>query len=253
MLIEHISVSRSKLYEECEQRYKYKYHLKVLSPEPEPAYFNYGKIVHKIIENHTLGRGKIQINEIIKDVLSGKIELEPGKVCEGLPIEYKNKLPEHIKSYMRFSDKIGLEGMVEWHFKIDIDPPHNRFMLGFIDRIIQKGDEFFIIDWKTTKKGPWRETKDDIKDSLQLQTYCRVVQKEFNADPKNIRAALYFLDGSELVGATYSEKTLDAVEEKLIKMHKSIENKDPDQTQGNVGKHCKRCEYRKMCPFYSLI
>lgn len=252
MLIEHISVSRAKLFDECEQRYKYKYHLKIPSPEPEPIYFEYGKTVHKIIETHTLGRGKVQINEIIKSVLSGEVELEPGKRCKGLPIEYKNKLPDHIKAYMRLAEKIGTDGMVEWNFKIDMDPPNNRFMLGFIDRIIQKGDEFFIFDWKTTKKGPWRETKDNIKDSLQLQTYCRVVQKEFGAEASKIRAALYFLEGAELIGATYSQKTLDAVEAKLLESHIAISSKDPDHTQGNVGWHCKRCEYRKMCPFYSL-
>jgi CRISPR/Cas system-associated exonuclease Cas4 (RecB family) len=252
MLIEHISVSRAKLFEECEQRYKYKYHLKIPSPEPEPIYFDYGKIVHKIIELHTLGRGSVHINDAMKSVLSGEVELEPGKTCKGLHTDYKNKLPAHIQAYMRLADKIGTEGMVEWKFKIDMDPPNNRFMLGFIDRIIQKGDEYFILDWKTTKKGPWRETKDTIKDSLQLQTYCRVLQKEFNVNPKNIRAALYFLEGGELIGASYSEKTLEAVEEKLLKAHKAIADKNPDHTQGNVGWNCKRCEYRKMCCFYSL-
>lgn len=252
MLIEHISVSRAKLYEECEQHYKYKYHLKIPSPEPKPDYFDYGKVVHKIIELHTLGRGKVEINSIIKSVLNKEIEIEPGKFCPQLSVDYKNKLPIHIQSYMKLAEKIGTEGLVEWHFKIDMDPPHKRYMLGFIDRIIQKGNEFFIIDWKTTKKGPWRENKETIKECLQLQTYCRIIQKEFNADPKKIQAALYFLEGSELVGATYSEKTLDAVEAKLVEAHRTISNKDPDHTQGNVGWHCKRCEFRKMCPFYSL-
>lgn len=258
MLIESISVSRTKLWEECEQKYKYKYHLKIPSPEPTPVYFDYGKVVHKIIEVHTLGRGRVPINQIIKEVLAGDIVLEegrdgePDKKCPNLPLDYKQKLPDHIKAYMRLAEKIGYEGMVEWKFKIDMDPPHGRFMLGFIDRIIQKGDEYYIFDWKTTKKGPWRETRETIKDSLQLQTYCRVIQKEFGADPKNIKAALYFLEGGELVGANYTASTLEAVEAKLVEAHKTIANADPDHAQGNVGWHCKRCEYRRMCPFYSL-
>ena len=252
MLIESISVSRTKLYEECEQKYKYKYHLKIPSPEPTPVYFDYGKVVHKIIEEHTLGRGKKAINDCIKSVMSGEVELEPGKTCPDLPLEYKNKLPGHIKAYMRLAEKIGTDGMVEWKFQIDMDPPHGRYMLGFIDRLIQKGDEFFILDWKTTKKGPWRENKYTVKESLQLQTYCRVVQKTFGADPSKIRAGLYFLEGGELIGASYTEKTLDAVEKKLCETHKAIKATDPDQVLGNVGPWCKRCEYRKLCPFYSL-
>jgi len=251
MLIESISVSRQKLWEECQQKYKYKYHLKIPSPEPTPVYFDYGKIIHKIIEVHTLGRGALDINKIAKDVLGGVIPID-GKPCPPLPLDYKQKLPKHIKSYMKLAEKIGTEGMVEWNFKIDLDPPHGRYVLGFIDRIIKKGDTYFILDWKTTQKGPWREDKHSIKESLQLQTYARVIQREFAADPKNITAALYFLEGGELVGANYSDKTLEAVETKLLEAHKTILAADPNHVQGNVGPHCKRCEYRKICPFYSL-
>jgi len=251
MLIESISVSRNKLWEECPQRYKYKYHLKVPSPEPTPVYFDYGKIIHKIIELHTLNKGTKDIGKIIQGVLGGEILID-GHPCPQLPLEYKQKLPAHIKSYMKLAEKIGTEGLVEWKFQFDLDPPHGRYLLGFIDRIIQKGNQFFILDWKTTKKGPWREDKHTIKESLQLQTYARVVQRLFNADPGKITAALYFLEGAELIGATYSDNTLDLVESKLREAHKVIAAADPDHVQGNVGQHCKRCEYRKMCPFYSL-
>jgi hypothetical protein len=251
MLIESISVSREKLWEECPQKYKYKYHLKIPSPEPTPYYFDYGKLIHRIIEEHTLARGESDINRIAKAVLDGTIDLENGKKCPPLPLEYKQKLPTHIKAYMKLAEKIGFEGHVEWDFKFDLDPPHGRYVLGFIDRIIRKGDEYFILDWKTTKKGPWREDKHSIKNSLQLQTYARVVQKEFGADASKITAALYFLEGAELIGATYTEKTLEAVENKLREAHKTIQAADPDHVQGNVGPHCRRCEYRKMCPFYS--
>jgi ATP-dependent helicase/DNAse subunit B len=252
MLIESISVSRFKVIELCPMQYKYRYHLKVPSPEPTPVYFDYGKLIHKIIEVHTLNKGQLSVNKIAKSVLDGEIELEPGKPCPNLPLDYKNKLPAHLKAYMRLADKIGTDGLVEYKFTYDLEPPNNRLVLGFIDRIIQKGDEFFILDWKTTKKGPWRETKHNITDNLQLQTYCRVIQKHFNADPKKIKAALYFLEGGELVGASFSEKTLEAAEAKLRAAHQYVQEMDPDEVVGNVGPWCKRCDYRKLCPFWSL-
>lgn len=252
MLIEHISVSRMNLADECEQRYKYKYHLKIASPEPTPMYFDYGKAIHKIIEVHTTSKGKKDINHIAKDVMSGKIPLEYNKTCPQIPLEYKRRLPHHLKAYMKLAEKIGTDGLVEYNFKFDLDPPNKRYALGFIDRIIKKGDDFFILDWKTTKKGPWRDDKHSVKYNIQLQAYARVIQKEFNADPQKITTALYFLEGGELIGANYTEKTLELAENKLREAHKRIQLADPDHVQGNVGPHCKRCEYRKMCPFYSL-
>src|SRR6185295_3062375 len=50
--IEHISISRESIWNECQYKYKYRYHLDLKPPE-EPIYFEYGKIVHKIIEDYT--------------------------------------------------------------------------------------------------------------------------------------------------------------------------------------------------------
>ena len=66
--INHISISRENTYYTCPQQYKYKYHLE-MRPEEEAPHFFYGKLVHKIIENYTLGRGLVDINDITSAVL----------------------------------------------------------------------------------------------------------------------------------------------------------------------------------------
>ncbi len=252
MIIESISVSRYGVYAECPQHYKYKYHLRIPSPEESPVYFDYGKAIHKIIETFTLARGQGDIGTITKEVLGGKIELEPGKKCPKFPPDYMQKLPEHLRAFMRISEKIGTDGLVEWPFKYDLDPPNGKVYNGFIDRIIVKNGEYLLLDWKTTKKGPWRKNKKNITTDLQLQAYCRIVQKEWDVPADKIRAALYFLDGGELVGATFSQSTLESVEKRLLAAYDEIKAQDPNEVQGNVGNHCKRCEYRKLCPFYKL-
>lgn len=252
MLIEHISVSRHSIWEECHQKYKYKYHLKVLSPEETPIYFDYGKIIHKIIEKFTINKGKIDINEITKKVLSGEIELEVGKKAPNLPIEYKNKLPEHLRQFMRLTERMGVEGEVELPFRYDLNPPNKLYLFGFIDRLIKKGDQYFVIDYKTTKKGMFRKNRNSITQDLQLQCYSRVVQKEYNVQAKNIVSCLYYLDGGELVGANFSEKTLDEVEIKLLNVYKKIINSNADLVIGKTGDHCRRCEYKTICPFYKI-
>jgi CRISPR/Cas system-associated exonuclease Cas4 (RecB family) len=253
MKINHISISREATYNECPQKYKYKYHLETIAGEEAPHFF-YGKIVHKIIENYTLGRGLIDINDITNSVLSGDIKLEhnspDGRLT--LPFQYRTKLPVHIANFLKLSNQIGLEGEVEWDFEYDLDPPHKRCLVGFIDRIIRKENKFFIIDYKTTKPGIWRKTRETIGKDLQLQSYAKMVQKEWDVPAENIKAALYYLDEPhELISTGFTQETLDSVEKRLLKVYKEIEQKHENNVVGKTGEHCFRCDYRNACPFFN--
>lgn len=249
MKINHISISREQCWKECQQAYKFRYHLEVIPNKPQPIYFAFGKIVHVAIEHYTRCKGERKIEDIAKDVLSGKIELQPGEVAPPLDPEYKNKLTKHLQNFMKLSDKIGFDGEIEWKFKIDMDG-QGRCMTGFIDRMIIKDGIYSLIDWKTTKPSPWRKNSRTITTDLQLQCYCYVVWKEFKVDPKNIQAALMFLDDNKLIGVRFSENVLKTVPERLLSVYKAIENKAPEEVYGNVGQHCQRCIYNDMCSFY---
>lgn len=251
MDINHISVSRKKCYDTCSQQYKFKYHLKVPRPGEEPIYFLYGTIVHKIAELYVENKEQIPIGEICKDVLRGKYELEGKQGPFVLPEEYSKKLQKHLRAIQNLTNKIGSDGLIEHHFEYDLDPPNKKLVTGFIDRLIIKNDNAFIIDYKTTKKGKWRVNKETIKDDLQLKCYSRVVQRDFGIKPENIKAALFYLDGENLIGCQYSEESLMNVEEELKNAYMEIEKADPDKVWGRVGWHCKNCDYNTICPFYS--
>lgn len=266
MDINHISVSRKKAYDQCQQLYKYRYHLKLASPKEEPFYFVYGTIVHKIAELYVEGRGKIPIEDITRKITSGEIPIEEHgdqkTFCpDPIPEEYAKKLHKHVKAIKNLTDKIGTEGDVEHEFKLDLDPPNNKCVVGFIDRLILKGEKdesgnivkptkAFIIDYKTTKKGKFRVNAQTVTDDLQLKMYARVVQKTFGLAAEDIKAALFYLEGENLVGAQFSQEALDGVEEELKKAFHRIETADPDKVWGNVGWHCKNCDYSTICPFY---
>lgn len=256
MKIQHLSVSRSQTWGECEQKYKYKYHMQLPSMIEEPPYFTYGKIVHKIIEVYTEEKGKRNIGLIKDEVLSGKIllENEEPNIEKTLPDSYMKRFDPELKSFLKLTDKIGFEGKAEWGFLFDLDPPNKKNLKGIIDRLIIKNDKFIIIDYKTTqKRSKWRKTPKTVTSDLQLQCYARVVMEYFKVDPKNIRAALYYLAGGDLIGATFSKKTLMQVEDKLLRIYKDIENRNPDTVKGTVGDHCKRCDYAKICPFFNPL
>ena len=252
LVCEHISVSRKQTWSDCQAKYKFKYHLKVPSEEPTQPYFTYGKLVHKIAEVYVQEKGKKNIESIAKQCLKGEIEIDPG--CGELKIEneYLKKLPSHLKNIQALNDKIGYDGRLEYFFHFDLDPPNNHFLTGVIDRLIIREDKFFIIDYKTTKKGRWRKNQNTIRKDLQLRSYAKVAQVEFGAKAENIRAALYYLDGPDLVATKFTQDSLDSAQKELHETFKEIISTNPNDVYGRVSDQCRRCEYRKMCPFYSL-
>lgn len=251
MDINHQSVSRKKCFDLCAQQYKFRYHLKVPRPGPEPFYFTYGSIVHRVAELYVQNRGEIKVGEIAKDLLRGKYDLDDyGRKAPRIPEDYQKKFQKHLRAIQNLTDRIGVDGIVEHPFYYDVDPPNGRHIKGFIDRLIIKGDKAFIIDYKTTKKGKWRVNKETVKEDLQLRAYARVVQREFDLKAENIKAALFYLEGENLIGCCYSEESLLNAERELLESYKMIEAADADKVWGKVGWHCKNCDYATLCPFY---
>lgn len=252
MNIEHISVSRNSVWDECKMRYKFQYHEKRPVADPPPIYLTFGKIIHRVIEEHTRSRGLANINEIASDIVSGKMDLESGKKAPPLTYEYKKKLKVHLANYMSLAEKIGFEGEIEYRFNFDLEPPNKKMATGFIDRLIKKDGKAFIIDYKTSKVSPWRKDHRTILNDLQLQCYCWIVMTKMKIPAKNIRSSLYYLEDRKMIGACFSEQTLLSVPKKLLEVYNEIERTNPDKVIGTVGEHCKRCDYRLACPTYKL-
>jgi RecB family exonuclease len=253
MNITHMSVSRKGVWDECQWRYRYKYHLEIPSPAEEPYYFTYGKIVHKIAEEYVRNKTKMKLAQIAGDVLQGRILLEredkTGTKPPPLPIDYREKLPSHLRSVQQITDKLGCEGLLEHPFYYDLDG-QGRHVKGFIDRLIpMKQNHFFILDYKTSKKNSFRKNAGNITKDLQLRMYARVVQKEFNVPPENIYASLYYLEGGDLISARFSEQSLIEAETEMLEAYKQIQETPADSASHRIGNHCTRCDYRSICPF----
>jgi ATP-dependent helicase/DNAse subunit B len=254
--IEHISVSRKGTWEECQLAYKYKYHLKLQPTRPEPFYFIYGKIIHTIAETYVGEKGKRRISDCAIDVLTKKIPIERGDkpvFAPKLPENYKKRMPQHIKAIKTITEQLGYDGKIEHPFNYDLDPPNNKFVKGFIDRLIQNGDNWFILDYKTTQKGKFRKDNNTIMHDLQLRMYARVVQKEFQVPAENIRCALYYLEDGDLVAAKYNDDAIISAEQELLEAYNQIFETAPEAALANTGDHCFRCLYRDRCPYFNMI
>lgn len=254
LTIEHMSVSRHGVWKLCQQQYKYKYHLKVVSDREEPGYFVYGKIVHRAAEEYVKRKGKTPILHCAGEVFAGKLLLEEDqKTPPKLPPEYsKAKLISHLRPIESLHERIGFAGETEWPFLFDLDPPNNRNVKGFIDRLIitKDGTKAFILDYKTSKKNSWRKNRSNINQDLQLRVYAHVVNKTFGIKPENIRGALFYLEGAEIIDARFTQSSLESAREELATAFKQIQHMKPNEVWGSPGNHCFRCEFSGICPFF---
>ena len=250
MHIEHLSVSRTQCFDLCQQQYKYRYHLKVIPDKPEQIYFLYGKLVHKAAEIYVENKGETPISEIGKNLLLGQILFEGTENLGRLTNDYIRKFYTHLAAIEKLTAKVGFEGLIEHKIEYDLDPPNNKKLLGFIDRLIIKNDMALIIDYKTSKDNAWRKTKETIKSDLQLNAYAFVVGEQFNIKPENIHAALFYLEGSKMVSTNFKEENLKKCKELLRNTFIKIEKIEDSKALANVGKHCYRCDYSNVCPYF---
>lgn len=250
MNIDHLSVSRTGCFEQCQQQYKYRYHLKVIPDKPEQIHFTYGKLVHKAAEVYVENQGKTPIKNIVQKLLSGEMLFEGSQNLGRLTADYHRKLVNHTAFIEKFTEKVGFDGDIEHKIEYDLDPPHHKIFLGFIDRLIIKNNKAIILDYKTSKNNSWRKTKKDIPYDLQLNAYALYVHEHHGIEPEDIQAALVYLEDPQVVSTNFTKERLIETKEKLKKAFYVIESYDADKVIGNVGGHCTRCDYNDRCPFY---
>lgn len=250
MFIEHLSVSRDSCFRLCEQQYKFKYHLKVVPNVHEQLYFTYGKLIHAAAENYVLRKGSTPIKDIIEELLQGKLEFDGyDNVCR-LDETYYSKLYRHADFVEKFSQRIGFEGEIEHEIKYDLHPPHGKYFLGYIDRLIIKNDSALIIDYKTSKNNSWRKNKVTIKKDLQMCAYALYVHEKFNIKPEKIEAALVYLEEpKQIINTNFTIETLRATKKYLKESYLEIEEKKPENIKPTVGSHCQRCDFFDQCPY----
>lgn len=171
MNISHLSVSRKQCWDLCQQQYKYRYHLNVVSNKPQPIYFAYGQIIHKGAELFVESKGNNTLEYYIKNIIEGNIPYNDKQENKNekisLPREYQNKLSGHVRAVKKITEMLGFEGELEFKFDHDLDPPNNVKILGFIDRLIKRKILILFLITKQLKKACIG------KINLQLKAICK--------------------------------------------------------------------------------
>lgn len=244
-----MSVSRKQTWESCQLKYKYKYHLELHIPSDTPSFFTYGKMVHKIAELYVIGKGLTDISELARDCFNGKIKVENNTEIK-VERWFYYKIQRHIENIRKISNTIGFDGMTEYKFGFQYE---NAFISGVIDRLIARGNKYYILDYKTTKKGPFRKDAVSIKEDEQLRCYAFAVSHLFNVQIEDVKVALYYLDEPELISTKYTKDQIDSTLRELDMCYVAISSTNEDNVNANPGTHCKFCEYKSICPSSGIM
>lgn len=235
----HLSVSKTKTYEDCKAKYKFCYIDKL--PRKEQDFHIFGKYLHAVLEN---------FHKCLMAFPSRKSEwlVVMDEAWEKAYNEYTDKMTpvqyleakDIVEEYKTILYEEGLPNVisVEKPFYIELN---NKILLnGFIDRVqIDSDGVIHVADYKTTKDPKY------LKDFFQLLTYCYALCLE---DPtlKRVRASFILLrHGFDYLTQEFTRDEIISVAEKFVKVTSNIE--EEKLWRPNPQFLCKYCDYLEHC------
>ena len=250
----HVSFSEVKLWKECSYRHHLIHVKKIDLSKPSPV-LDFGTAVHSSCENYLLKR--------VMDVNIAFDRMEKAwKMHEGVAeftedsLQKSKKDAEAILSEVpSFLDKEFPDWQVvdAEHQLYESVEGHPHAFKGFIDGVIKtkdkKGKEvYWILDWKTTARGWFREKRSDEMVKAQLALYKNYwLQKNPNISFKDVRCGFVLLkknakpgEHCELFAVSLGEvpvkKSLKVVGNMLTSVKRGIFLKNRDS--------CTYCEFK---------
>ena len=272
------SYSKMEVYKNCPLQYSYKYNQFLLSKDTTLA-LELGTLCHLILElkgrmiaankpvdYDSLTLTKLNGYDIIdgkqREVVLGEEDLKRkyweewyvGDNASGMNYEEKMQVFDKVlHSEMENDDWEPY--LFEHNFEFVWD---NRCIFhGFIDRVDKKGDDFRVVDYKTSKKV---YDKSKLSTSLQFGIYCLAILNEFGRVPVENLYRFVLIDEKQ-------KALTKGWEKRLIKaINKVLDSIDKDTASGIwTPRPCPLChwcnysttnpkasDFKNVCDYYSL-
>jgi DNA helicase-2/ATP-dependent DNA helicase PcrA len=230
------SASQFNTYERCPRIYQYRYIYKIPG-KPKP-YFDFGSTVHMVIEELTnrIRDGQIVDKQIASEILKRMWNPKgfESKLEEKKSLQEISVILEHFLEETRGTGRQILD--LEKKFTIYID---DYLVNGVIDRIDSDGNDYVIIDYKTSREsfGPKKASED-----IQLVLYSLAVQKLYGRTPKLV--GWWFLRQNKKIMVQITIENIEILIKKMNKIVESIRKSDFHPEPGWI---CKNCDYRLVC------
>ena len=230
------SVSQFNTYERCPRAYQYHYVYRI--PTASKPYFDFGGAVHGVIEELTK---RIKDGETVDFELALKIL---DKVWN--PRGFQSRLHERqsfeeakeiLKVFLEEQKSIRREIVeIEKEFAVKVGDFQVR---GRIDRIDREGEDFVVIDYKTTKD---MMSEKKLREDMQLIMYTLVVESLYGRRPKSV--GWWFLRANKKVMIEVNEEDIEKIRQQMVNVVESIRKGDFHPTPGWV---CKNCDFTSIC------
>jgi CRISPR/Cas system-associated exonuclease Cas4 (RecB family) len=240
------SVSQLNCFKQCPKKYKFQYVLK-LKTKPKP-YFDFGISVHSVLEEIVplFEKEKIFSYDLMYSKAINLLErnwISQGYKDEVEEKEYFEKGLKIIADFIKTQEKlinsksdrkiIGLEK----DFLIKIN---DKNLYGIIDRIDKTGDDFEILDYKTSNS---MENEMKLKKNYQLYIYALACKELFGKYPKEI--GLWYLVFNNIKKINFDEKILTEIKKEIYELILEIEKGIfyPKPSKFN----CTYCDFFEVC------
>lgn len=237
-----ISATKLKTFLTCKRKYYYAYVKRIEEheiPQDMPKEYEIGRDIHKALkELYTKKSGFDSLEE-----LKRALDTELDKVCGKSELE-KYQIALYKKSMLAFCEReierFG-DGWSVYRCEESVLREFEGMMIeGIIDRVDKRGDEVFVLDYKTGSYPLYNEKNVNDAVDFQLEFYYLLAQKH----GRLVGCAYYDLRDFKVVEEPLLEQKLS-----LLALHvrelKSIERVDFSKCEDV--KKCVFCEYKTVC------
>ena len=236
------SASQFNTYNRCPRVYKYRYVYRIPSA-PKP-YFDFGGTVHSVIEglSKKVMEGEKANLELAEHLLETQwrnqgysTEIEEKQAKNDARNIIKTFLEEEMRNQAKIID-------VEKRFTIKVG---GHRIQGVIDRIDKKGEDYMIIDYKTSKTLIF---ENKLREDAQLLTYEMAAKELYGKKPK--RVGLWFLRQNRKIMIESKDEDIKKIEQKIFDTIHLIMKEEFKPTPGW---ECRNCDYGLLCEAPEIV
>jgi putative RecB family exonuclease len=251
------SHSQLETYENCPQKYKFKYIDKIKKPAETGIEAFVGSRVHETLRK-LYDDLKLKKLNTIKELLTfyqnqWRKEWSPGVkiVKQGLSVENYRDYGEacirnYYGQYYPFDQSETLD--TEMHLVFGLDPKGTHRVQGFVDRVARRADGVYEIhDYKTARDLP---SQSYIDSNRQLALYQIGLRAQWS-DVERVELIWHFVSSSTSLRSERTPEQLRELALRTIGLIEEIEGQS--EFKPIKSRLCEWCEYQPDCPLWKHV
>jgi RecB family exonuclease len=231
-----LSASDIQTYRSCPLRYKFARVLRI--PTEQTVHQRFGIVVHQVLERfHSEGATTLaQMLELL-DAGWRRAGLGDGEQERELLEKARSALTSyHARLHGQDSEPVWFERQ----FDFRLGPHHLRGRVDRVDRLAGDGEQYELIDYKTSRP----KSAEQLADDMQLSLYALAAREAWKLDSSS-QAYYYVLDDLK-VPVPRSERDTESVRDVVLEVGAGILAQEFEPTPSQAA--CSLCEYRIVCP-----